>query len=279
MSQRSQQPKFRKRNRFDAYEPDEVVERVLQIGVKKIRFPIHKTLVLGTLGGCFISLGALWEIYVYAHPAVGPGMAFILGPLFYAMGYILAFISGAEIFTTNNLAAMSWASGKVTLFEITRNWIIVLFANLAGAAFITGLFLISGLVNQFDDALIDTAKTIAAIKVSFTPLQTIVIGIFGNMLICAGLWLAMAGHSVTDQFISLLLPVAAVPAMNFQHCTGNMFQFFLALTTETAMTDLDLPSQITFWSISANLLYVAIGNIIGGGVFIALVYYFVFIRK
>ncbi|MCH8487946.1 MAG: formate/nitrite transporter family protein [Candidatus Cyclonatronum sp.] len=279
MSDKPQSRIRHEKSRFDAYDPDEVAERVLQVGVKKTRAAFHKTLILGTLGGCFISLGALWEVYVRAHPAVDPGTAFILGPIFYAMGYILAFIAGAEIFTTNNLAAMSWASGKVTLFEITRNWTLVLFANLTGAAFIAGLFWMSGLVNQFDDALIDTAKTISAMKVSFTPLQTIVIGIFGNMLICAGLWLAMAGRSVTDQFFSLLLPVAAVPAMNFQHCTGNMFQFFLALTTETATVDLDLPSQITFWSVSANLLYVAVGNIIGGGVFIALVYYFVFIRK
>lgn len=267
------------KSRFDAYDPDEVAERVLQIGVKKTRSPFHKTMMLGILGGCFISLGALWDIYVRAHPAVEPGAAFVLGPLFYAMGYILAFIAGAEIFTTNNLAAMSWASGKVTFFEITRNWTLVLFANLIGAGFIAGLFLISGLANQYDGALIDTAKTISAIKVSFTPLQTIVIGIFGNMFICAGLWLAMAGRSVTDQFFALLLPVAAVPAMNFQHCTGNMFQFFMALATQSPTVDLELPSQITFWTISANLFYVALGNIIGGGVFIALVYYFVFIRK
>lgn len=278
MSKQQQMP-VPSKSRFDAYDPDEVAERVLHIGVKKTRSPFYKTVTLGTLGGCFISLGALWDIYVRAHPAVEPGTAFILGPIFYAMGYILAFIAGAEIFTTNNLAAMSWASGKVTLWEITRNWTLVLFANLAGAGFIAGLFLISGLANQYDGALIDTAKTIAAIKVSFSPLQTIVIGIFGNMFICAGLWLAMAGRSVTDQFFALLLPVAAVPAMNFQHCSGNMFQFFMALATQSPTVDLDLPSQITFWSITANLFYVAIGNIIGGGVFIALVYYFVFIRK
>ncbi len=263
----------------DVYEPAEIAGRVLRIGVKKTRYPAYKTLTLGIMGGAFISFGALYELYVLAHPAIGGTASALLGPMFYAMGYILAFITGAEIFTTNNLAAMGVASGKLTLWEITRNWTIVLFANLFGAFFIAILFYFSGLIHLFDFAIVDTSKTLSSLKLSFGPVQTIIIGIFGNMLICSGLWLAMAGRSVTDQYIALLLPVAAVPAMGFQHCTGNMFHFFIALLTETETVDLDLPSEITFWAVTSNLFFVAIGNIIGGGVFIALIYYFVFIKE
>ncbi len=267
------------KNAYDAYSPDQIADLVVQVGVKKTRYPAYKTLVLGLLGGCFISFGAMYELYFFAHPGVSANTAALVAPLFYAVGYIIAFISGAEIFTTNNLSAMSLASGKVGIGEVTRNWTLVFIANMFGAMSIVAMFYASGLAFQFDYGFIDAAKTISAEKLTFTPWQTIVIGIFGNMLICAGLWLAMAGRTVTDKFLALLVPVAAVPALNFQHCTGNMFQFFLALITETETVDLDLPSQVTLWAISGNLLLVAIGNIIGGGVFIALVYYFVFIRE
>lgn len=230
-------------------------------------------------GGAFISFGALYEIYVLAHPDIGFGTATILGPLFYAVGYIMAFIAGAEIFTTNNLSAMALASGKVTFLEVTRNWSAVLLANFIGALFIVTLFYFSGLVQMYDGALVDVAKTISAEKVSFNPLQTTIIGIFGNMLICTGFWLAMAGRTVTDKFIALLVSVAAVPALNFQHSTGNMFQFFLAQVTESDSVDLELPSEITIWAISSNLFFVSIGNIIGGGLFIAVIYYFVFVYE
>jgi len=264
---------------IDAYEPDQIAEQVLRIGVKKTRYPIYKTMTLGLMGGGFISLGALYELYVMAHPFIDAGTAALVAPLFYAMGYIIAFIAGAEIFTTNNLSAMAWASGQISLWDITKNWTIVLLSNLLGAMFIVALFFYSGLVFIFDLALVDAAKTISAAKLSFNPLQTTIIGIFGNLLICSGLWLAMAGRSLTDKFIALFLPVAAVPAMNFQHSTGNMFQFFLALVTETDSVDLELPSEITFWAVTGNLFFVSIGNIIGGGVLIALIYYFVFIRE
>ncbi len=264
---------------MDPYEPNQIAERVLHVGVKKTRYPWYKTFVLGILGGSFISFGALYELFVLSHPAVGEGTSAVLAPLFYAMGYIIAFIAGAEVFTTNNLSVMGLASGHVSFWEVTKNWTIVLFANLAGAVFIGLLFFFSGLALMFDAAIVETAKVLTAEKMSFGPMQTVIIGTFGNMLICAGLWLAMAGKSLTDQYLALFLPVAAVPALNFQHFTGNMMQFFLALVTEADEVALDLPSQITGWAITQNLFLVAIGNIIGGGVFIALIYYFVFIRE
>ncbi len=263
---------------MDAYKPSEVARQVLEIGVKKTNFPAYKTLILGFMGGCFISFGAMYEIYLMGHPSINASVAFILGPLFYAVGYIMAFIAGAEIFTTNNLSAMALVSGDVNLKSVTLNWTLVLIANLIGAFTIVLLYYFSGLFAMYDNALVDVAKTISAQKLSFNPLQTTIIGIFGNIMICAGLWIAMAGRTVVDKFLALLVPVAAVPALDFQHSTGNMFQFFLALLTETDEVALDLPSQITASAVISNLFFVSIGNIIGGGVFIAVIYYFVFLK-
>ena len=263
---------------MDAYEPDQIAERVATIGVKKTRFAFHKTLILGIMGGAFITLGAMYELFTLSHPDIDDGAAALVAPLLYAVGYIIAFISGAEVFTTNNLSVMALASGRVSLGEVSRNWALVLAANLLGAAGMTLLFYLSGLATIFDGAIIESAKVIAADKLSYDPLQMVIIGIFANMLICSGLWLAMAGRTVTDKFVALLFPVAAVPAMSLQHSTGNMFQFFLSLTTESGSVDLELPSEITLWAVTSNLVLVSIGNIIGGGVFIASIYYFVFLR-
>ncbi|MCH8569217.1 MAG: formate/nitrite transporter family protein [Balneolales bacterium] len=266
-------------DQMDAYEPSEIAERVLYIGVKKTRYPIYKTFTLGLMGGAFISIGALYELYVLSHPEISQSTALLITPFFYAIGYIMAFLSGAEVFTTNNLSAMGWVSGKLSLYEITRNWTIVLFANLAGAVVIGGLYFFSGLIMLNDAAIIDTAKIISAHKLSYGPLETIIIGVFGNIVICIGLWLAMGGRSLLDRFFVMLVPVAAVPALNFQHCTGNMIHYILALLTTTENVDLDLPAQITFWSVTSNLGLVAFGNIVGGGILIAVVYYFAFIRE
>ena len=263
---------------MEAYKPSEVARKVLQVGVKKTNYPSYKTLILGFMGGCFISFGAMYEIYLLGHPSIDANVAYVLGPLFYAVGYIIAFIAGAEVFTTNNLSTMALVSGEVSLKNVTLNWTLVLIANLLGAFGIVVLYYFSGLYAMYDNALVEVAKTISAQKLSFNPLQATIIGVFGNIMICAGLWIAMAGRTVVDKFLALLVPVAAVPALDFQHSTGNMFQFFLALLTEADEVALDLPSQITSTAVLSNLFFVSVGNIIGGGVFIAVVYYFVFLK-
>ncbi len=264
---------------LDAYSPEEVANRVMQVGVKKNRLPGMITLILGILGGCFISLGALYQVVVLANPAINDSMAAVVSPLFYAMGYIIAFITGAEIFTTNNLAVMSFASRKISLRELVRNWTIVLFANITGAAAIVLLFFFSGQIYLYDGQLIDEVLLLSSGKLSYTIPQMFLLGLFGNLLICSGAWLAMAGRSVTDKFLALILPLSAVPAIGFQHGAGNMFHFFLSFLILQDGQGLDLPTDITFLKTATSLVFVAIGNIAGGGFFIGLTYYFIYVRN
>jgi formate transporter len=49
------------------------------------------------------------------------------------VGLILVVVAGAELFTGNNLLIMAWASQRITTNELMRNWLIVYFANFAGA--------------------------------------------------------------------------------------------------------------------------------------------------
>lgn len=264
---------------LDAYSPEEVASRVMQVGVKKVRLPGAITLMLGILGGCFISLGALYQVVVMANPAISDSTSAVVSPLFYAMGYIIAFIAGAEIFTTNNLAVMSLASRKISFWELTRNWVIVLLANIIGASGLVVLFYYSGQINLFDGLLIEEVLFLTSSKLDYTISQMFLLGLFGNLLICSGAWLAMAGRSVTDKFLALFLPLSAVPAIGFQHGAGNMFHFFLSFLILQDGQGMQLPTDITVAKTSISMVMVAAGNIVGGGVFIALTYYFIYVRS
>lgn len=136
---------------LDAYSSEEITRRVLQIGVKKVRLPWVATLMLGILAGCFISLGALYHAVVLANPEISDSASAVLSPMLYGMGYIIAFIAGTEIFTTNNLAVMSLASRKITAWELIRNWLIVLAANTIGSTAVVILFFYSGQIHFFTD--------------------------------------------------------------------------------------------------------------------------------
>jgi len=263
---------------LDAYSSEEVARRVMHIGVKKIRLPGVVTLMLGILGGCFISLGALYHAVVLANPDISNSASAVVSPMLYGMGYIIAFIAGTEIFTTNNLAVMSLASRKITAWELTRNWTIVLVANMIGAGGLVLLFYYSGQIHLFDGLLIEEVLFFTSSKLDYTIPQMFLLGLFGNLLICSGAWLAMAGRSVTDKFLALFLPLSAVPAIGFQHGAGNMFYFFLSFFILQDGQGLELPTDITVVKITVSLIMVAAGNIVGGGIFIALTYYFTYVR-
>ena len=53
-------------------------------------------------------------------------------------------------------------------------------------------------------------------------------GILCNVLVCAAVWLAYAGRSVTDKIVAVILPVSAFIAAGFEHCVANMYFLPLA---------------------------------------------------
>ena len=91
-------------------------------------------------------------------------------------------------------------------------------------------------------------------------------GILCNVLVCAAVWLAYAGRSVTDKILALILPVSAFIAAGFEHCVANMYFLPLAwllIQTGHAPADFDA-SPITISGIIHNLVPVTLGNIVGG---------------
>ena len=53
-------------------------------------------------------------------------------------------------------------------------------------------------------------------------------GVLCNVLVCAAVWLAYAGRSVTDKMVAIVLPVSAFIAAGFEHCVANMYFLPLA---------------------------------------------------
>lgn len=104
---------------LDAYSPPEIAQRVEAFGVAKSAAPWWQTFMLGVLAGGFIGLGGLY----YTFMTVGDGgWQRLAGGLVLSTGYMLAILAGAEVFTSNNLLAMAWASRKVSSWRVLRNW-------------------------------------------------------------------------------------------------------------------------------------------------------------
>ena len=264
---------------MDAYSPQQIAERVDNIGVTKARLPLLSMAMLGMLAGAFIGLGALYYTLVVSDASLSFAVARVLGAVCFSLGLLLVVVAGAELFTGNNLLAMAWADGKVSTAEVLRNWAVVCAANFVGAAGLALLVFLSGHASMNGGAIAQSYLKIAITKSTMPVAELFFRGVLCNVLVCMAVWMVLAGRSVVDKFFAIVLPVSAFVAAGFEHSIANMYFFPLALLLKESGIALPAGADaITFYAMLRNLAPVILGNIFGGSVLVALVYYVIYIR-
>lgn len=271
---------------IDALLPHEMAKRAEDVGVQKAESSTSATFTLAVLAGAFIALGAVFATTVATGTtgALPFGVSRLLVGLVFCLGLILVIVGGAELFTGNNLIIMAWASRRVTTFCLLRNWAIVYVGNLVGAL---GTVILVFLTRQYTTAggsVGTTVFSIAVGKVNLGFLQAFVLGIMCNILVCLAVWLSYSARSTVDKIASILFPITAFVAAGFEHSVANMYfipiglfikQFDPAFATDSGLS----LSKLTWGNfLISNLLPVTIGNIVGGSLFVAAVYWLVFLR-
>lgn len=273
--------------RIDALLPADMARRAEYIGVSKAEAAAVSMFTLAILAGAFIALGAIFATTVSAGTAAEwPfGISKLLTGFVFCLGLILVIVGGAELFTGNNLIVMAWASGKVSTRNLLRNWVIVYLGNFVGSVGTAVLVLLSKQYTFGGGAVGKTALSIANSKVNLGFLQAIALGILCNALVCLAVWLTFSARSTVDKIAAIIFPITAFVAAGFEHSVANMYFIPMGLLikafdpTFSAETGLEL-SKLTWGAFFLNnLLPVTIGNIIGGTVLVAAVYWSIFLRN
>jgi formate/nitrite transporter len=183
---------------------------------------------------------------------------------------------------------MAWASGRISLGRLLRNWTIVLAGNFAGALATAALVLVSGQHSFGGGAVGANALAIALAKVEMGFGQAFALGILCNALVCLAVWMTHSARSTTDRVVAVLFPVTAFVAAGFEHSVANMYFIPAGLLIKAsaapafwASIDSAPPEYVRLtWSafLLRNLLPVTVGNIVGGGLMVGAVYWFVYLR-
>jgi len=272
--------------RIDALLPAEMATRAEYVGVRKAEAPALTMFTLAVMAGVFIALGAVFATNTAAGSSALPfGVAKALTGLVFCLGLILVVVGGAELFTGNNLIVMAWASGKVTGRALLRNWGIVYTGNFVGS-FGTALLMLWSKQYTFGGGAVgETALKIAAGKASLDFLQAMALGVLCNLLVCLAVWLTFSARSTIDKIAAIIFPITAFVAAGFEHSVANMYFVPYGLLIKgfdpafVAERGLDLTKLTWGDFLLNNLLPVTIGNIIGGGVLVAAIYWSVFLRN
>ena len=275
------EPEFRRSQailNLNAYSPSEIQDAIEKVGVTKVDMPFLSCFMLSVVAGGSIGFGALYYTIVSSDAELSFAVARLLGGLVFSLGLALVLVGGAELFTGNNLIVMAWASGRVSMARMLRNWAIVYLGNLVGALGLVVLVVLSRHLEmnngRLAQAVIDTAN--AKIRPDFVTL--FFKGILCNVLVCMAVWLAYAGRSVTDKIVGLILPISAFVAAGFEHCIANLYFLPLAwviVHTGALPATIDV-SAITVTGIVHNLVPVTLGNIVGGAGLVGFVYWAIY---
>ena len=251
----------------DAYKPAQIAKLIEIAGVNKARLPAAQMLVLAILAGTFIGFGAAAFTAVMTGVDTSFGPSRLLGGVVFSLGLILVVVGGAELFTGNALMVMAVVEKRISKQRLFRNWAVVYFGNLIGASMLALAFGLSGIL---EGAIGQMAIALAEAKADLSVLEAVVRGILCNALVCLAIWLTFAARTVAGKILAILWPISAFVLLGLEHSVANMYFFPQAWAAG---------GQVTLVAASSNLLSVTIGNILGGGLGVALAYRFAYLSS
>lgn len=270
--------------------PLEMARKAEEIGVKKANNSAFNLFSLAVLAGAFVAIGALFSTTVSAGASSIPyGFVRLLMGLAFSVGLVLIIVGGAELFTGNTLLMMAWASRKVSTLRLLRNWGIVYLGNFAGSVATAVLVFLSGQYTFGGGVVGKAVLSVAVGKLHYNFIQAIFLGILCNALVCLAVWLTYSANTTGDKILAIVFPITAFVVAGFEHSVANMYfvplgifvrQFDPIFAAKIA-ADAGLALETLQWGnfLLNNLLPVTIGNIIGGGVMVGMMYWMIFLRK
>lgn len=254
--------------------PKEIAEKVEAIGITKSQMPVLQLFILGGLAGSYIGFGALFYTIVKSDTQLSFAISQLLAGFVFSLGLILVSISGAELFTGNNLLLLAWSKKKITAYSVLKNWTWIIMANLVGALVLALLIYWSGHTDMNNGKIAETYVKVANAKASLSFSSAFLKGILCNILVCLSVWMAYAGQTITDKVMGIIFPITAFVAAGFEHSVANMYVLSIGLLEKNHV---DFAADaLTVSGALGNLIPVLLGNIIGGGVFVGLAYAAVF---
>ncbi len=276
--------------------PAEIAASVCAAGKAKTELPIMKMIALGILAGVYIGFGANLATKIGSMEAAGTsGGQFLFGAVF-SVGLMLVVIAGAELFTGNNMACFASAiNGQATWGGLLYNWVVVWLANFAGSLLLVyiiyyGMFWADASAAAGISAMGAKALAIAKGKLTLSWSAAFLRAICCNWLVCLAVWMAFAAKDITGKIFGIFFPIMAFVSSGFEHSVANMFFIPMGITiaqnapagaAEVLKMQPDALLSIFNYGhlMTANLIPVTLGNIVGGAFFVGTFYWFVYLKK
>ena len=222
-------------------------------------------LVAAMLAGAYIGVGVVLMVAT-AGPFLAdgaPAERLVAGGVF-SVALTLVVFAGAELSTS---AMMILTQGAVTRTIPVRSAVGTLLfcfgGNLLGSMLFGWMVVQSGVLHTNAPAGEMVASMLAG-KAHETGGQLFFRGLLCNVLVCAAIWACGRLRSEAGKAIVIFWAIFAFISSGFEHVVANMTTFSIGLFSPEALT--------TWGEFGRNLLFVGVGNLVGGALVVGLGY-------
>lgn len=237
----------------------------------KVTHSLRKVLLLGIMAGAFVALGAQASS-VAMHGVQDVGLARLVAGIVFPIGLMMIFLIGGELFTGDCLVLMGVLDKKLNMKQLIKLLVLVFFANMIGAVVISFLVSLSGQWNYSNGALGAFTYKLAVTKSQISMMTAIASGILCNILVCGAVLMATSCGTVIGKIFAIFFSIMAFVVSGFEHCVANMYYlsagYFASLNPAYVLKAHELYGHLPDLNIENmlfnNLLFVTIGNIVGG---------------
>jgi formate/nitrite transporter len=226
------------------------------------------------LAGAFVTFGALLSILIPAGVQT-EGIFLLLQGVTFAVGYYFVALAGVALFTEANISLPDVLLQRdKPHVHLARFWVLTFVLNFVGA-FLVGWMI--HLAQNYSPEVNKVLEEIVATKMTYMErggaegwFSLVLSGMLANWMVGLAFFFATMAQNVWSKFVPLALAVLLFEAANFQHSPANMAYFSLIMPGGGGPGWGDA----IWW----NILPAAIGNILGGALFVAIPFWYV-LRK
>lgn len=260
----------------------EILEKVSDSGIAKAEGKTLRLLIWALLAGAYIAFGAQASQMVSFNLLADPsslGVGRLVSAAVFPVGLMMVVLCGAELFTGNCLMIIGVLDRKIRISGMLRNWVLVYLGNFLGALLVVALMKSTGLWETGSGLLGASVIKTAQAKVQLSFGQAFVRGILCNWLVCLAVWMSTGARETVSKLFAIWFCIGLFVISGFEHSIANMYFIpaGIAAAADSGLAQLagcDVSVLTVGNFLVKNLLPVTLGNILGGGLFVGMVYWF-----
>ena len=231
---------------------------------------IAKYLTSAFLGSFFVSLGIMliYSIGGIMHHAGSEVYKILMGASF-GVALSLVFMCGGDLFTSNAMIMTIGAlEKKVTWLDAVKIWVVVWIGNLIGGIVGAFLYIQAGLASGKSDYIGEFIVSNVATKMNTAGMELFLRGLLCNVLVCLATWMAYRLKEESAKILMIWWCLFTFITAGFEHSVANMGFLTMGLL-------LPHGADVSIMGFIHNIVWVSLGNFVGGVLFVGLPYYFI----